>query len=135
MLTTIITKPRRRFDMRAIFEVELGLMAPDVKATDVRTYIRDKGEANQALADAQMEIARLDKAAKKKGINLAAMKVYFRLKKQNQQKSETELAHTINYLRVGGFWEQGELPLAEKEPTEEQEQPEAESLKNAQQKG
>lgn len=109
--------------MKAIFEDELGLDTPDVRASDVKRYLKEVSEAKQAIADAQMENARLQKAAKKAGINTEAIKILLKLQSQDKSKSKVYLSHLFYYARVANLW--GQLDLFEEKPTDIEAEPES----------
>ena len=101
--------------MRTLFEEEIGLPTPDLKAQDVRDHFRDMGEARQSLSDATTENARTQKTAQKSGMNTEAAKQVQKLMKQDRAKSIEFLSHLFFYARTVNMWSQLDMFLDDQE--------------------
>ena len=112
--------------MRTLFEEEIGLPTPNLKAQDVRDRFRDMGEARQNLSDATTDNARTQKTAQKDGINTEAAKLVQKLMKQDRAKSIEFLSHVFFYARTVNMWSQLDMFLDDQEAVlRDQDQPSA----------
>ncbi len=102
-------------NLRTLFEEEIGLPTPDLKAQDVREHFREMGEARQNLSDATTENARTQKTAQKDGINTEAAKLVQKLMKQDRAKSIEFLSHVFFYARTVNMWSQLDMFLDDQE--------------------